>query len=537
MDLTPNPVAIRRRRIIGVVIAIAAVCIGLPAWLTPIAGWVTAIGISGLTPDVWLAVARKWLQDATWMRLWPVLPALISLLLLLAVWLIPPASKPRRRIAPVVRDETAMAVGALLLCEPLMHIGFLWWSGSHPTAVSRDAVFPIPMLGGLATVPWWAGIATILTVSVLVPVAEECFFRGRLLDLLRYWFDGHRFATVWAVSLTTLAFAAAHGSEVQALFALPLGLLLALIRLRSGGIGGCILAHACHNSMFLFLGPMLFAKPWVAPLLALSGVMLIAAAWTDHPATSNRPRVPNRWRPFVAVFAVIIAVVVIRFTASTYHYVQDRLWAAAAHTLITKWYVDNDVLINRIHYQSYRGRLNNERRNTLYDLLVENPCPSFEDGNPRQTQVLAQLDPERFAAEVTDEAIFDSLYDLSTCRATWKNIAIAARILAARSPQELTAVALSEPTCLVQWFDISQNYDLCVGQLLISEGPVRKRLLAACERAFPGRVPDILFALPIDKITPIDRRHLFYNYPNDARERLRILSETDPAKALAFYPE
>jgi membrane protease YdiL (CAAX protease family) len=464
------------------------------------------------------------------------LPAIISLGLLLAVWLIPPAERSRRRIGPVVRDETAMAVGVLLLCEPLLHVFFLWWSGSHPSVVSRDAVLPVPMLGGLAAMPWWAGVMTILTISVLVPVAEEFFFRGRLLDVLRFWFRSSRFATVWAVSITTLAFAAAHGSQVQALFAIPLGLLLAIIRLRSGSIGGCILAHACHNSMFLFLGPMLFAKPWVAPLLALSGVMLIAAAWTDHPSTSDRPRIPNRWRPVVAISGVLSALLFIRLTAPTYHQVQDRLWAGAAHQVIKQWHVDNDVLLNRLNYQVICGRLNNDRRDRLFDALVENPCQAVTGTNPRQAQVLAQLDPQRWAEMVSDEQIFDRLLDLSDCQATWPNIASAAQLLSHRRPSDLASVAIANPTALVQWFNITTNLDQCVAQLRLSVGPTRRRFLSACESAFPGRVPTILFALTPEEVSPMDRRHLYAHY-RDVRQRLRILSETNPALANAFLIE
>jgi hypothetical protein len=47
----------------------------------------------------------------------------------------------------------------------------------------------------------------------------------------------------------------------------------------------------------------------------------------------------------------------------------------------------------------------------------------------------------------------------------------------------------------------------------------------------------VLFALPVEEVTPIDRRHLYTYYHEDARERLRKLSETDPARALAFLPE
>lgn len=531
----PVPVAHSRlRTILGLVLAVVSVGLVLPDWLTPVAQWLGQVCNGAIDPRAWLQAARA--TVATWGlgASWPVLPALVSLGLLLACWCIPAAPEPLRRPRTVIRDETAMAVGALLLAEPLMHLGFLAWSGWHPSSVSRDAVLPVPFQAVAAGAQgWWSGTLTILTLSLLVPVAEELFFRGRLLDLLRERLGGTRMATVSAVSITTLAFAAAHGTQVQALFAIPLGLLLALIRLRGGGIGACIVAHACHNSLFLFVGPVLFARPWAAPLLALAGTMMIAAAWIDHPPTSARPRVANRWRPVVAVAAVALTTLVLFSTYPTYRRIQDRLWAGAAHRVTVMWRVDNDVLLRRLDFQEQRGRMNAERRRGLYDLLVSEPCQPLPGGNPRQAQVLAQLDPERFAAGVPDAGIYDALFDLADCRARWEHLGIAARALAHRSSRDLAAIATSHAECLLQWLPLPERHHDCVQLLMITEAHDRRRLLAALERSQPGRIADVLLALPVEHITPLDRRHLLMHYP-DAAERLAELATRDPARARAF---
>lgn len=524
----------RLRTFGGLLIAAAAVGLVLPEWLTPMAHWLGQLSGGMWDPPGWLQSAREVIASATFGASWPVLPALVSIGLLLACWCIPAAPEPPGRPRAVIRDETAMAVGALLLAEPLMHLGFLAWSGWHPSSVSRDAVLPVPLQAVAAGAQgWWSGTLAILTLSLLVPVAEELFFRGRLLDLLRERLGGTRMATVSAVSITTLSFAAAHGTQVQALFAIPLGLLLALIRLRGGGIGACIVAHACHNSLFLFVGPLLFARPWAAPLLALAGTMMIAAAWIDHPRTSPRPRVANRWRPLVAVSAVLLTMLVLFATYPTYRRLQDRLWVGAAHRVTVMWRVDNDVLLRRLEHQEQRGRMNPDRRRGLYEQLVREPCQRLPGGNPRQAQVLAQLDPERFAAEVPDHGIYDALLDLADCRARWDRLAIAARALAHRNSHDLAAVATTHPECLLQWLPLPEHQDACVQQVMITEGHDRRRLLAALERSQPGKIADVLLALPASHVTPLDRRHLLMHYP-DATERLAELATRDPQRAQAF---
>jgi membrane protease YdiL (CAAX protease family) len=527
----------RLRTLVGLVIAVTAVALVLPEWLTPVARWLGEISGGAIDPVGWLQWGRGVIAVATLGATWPVLPALVSIGLLLACWCIPPAPEPPRRPSPVIRDETAMAVGALLLAEPLMHLGFLAWSAWHPSVVSRDAVLPVPMQAVAAGAQgWWSGTLTILTLSTLVPVAEELFFRGRLLDLLRRRLGGTRMATASAVSITTLAFAAAHGTQVQALFALPLGLLLALIRLRGGGLGACMLAHACHNSLFLFVGPVLFARPWAAPLLALAGAMMIAAAWIDHPRTSIQARVPNRWRPLVAVSAVVVSLSMIVATYPLYRKVQDRLWAGAAHRVIVMWRVDNDVLLRRLDYQQERGRLSPARRRELYDLLVAQPCQTLLGGNPRQVQVLAQLDAQRFVAELPEARTYDALLDLADCRAEWSQLAVTARALGLRSSHDLAAVATTHPECLVQWLPLPLRAEECQRQIIASQGHDRRQLLAALERAQPGRIADVLLALPADQITPLDRRHLFLHYP-EAPRLLAELAKRDPARARAFGVE
>lgn len=507
------------RRSAGIAVAVVAVLLTLPDWLDP------------LMPGGRAALSEARRAMAVMFREpWPALPALVSLLLLLAVRLMP-RDERRQTLPAAKRDWTAFAVGLLLLTEPLLHLGLLAWSGYQPTPASRDAVFPVPVINLAAGRPWWAGGLTILTLSLLVPVAEEMFFRGRLLGWLVTRWGGRRFGTTAAVSLTTLAFAAAHGTPAQALVAVPLGLLLALIRLRTGDIGGCVLAHACHNSLFLFLGPMLPGLSWAAPLLALGGTILLAATWMHHAG----PQV--RWRHAKALAAVVLMAMFILTTLPYYRRLQDRLWVAAAHQVVLHWRADNDVLLQRLDWQRRRGRLTLMRATTLYDRLLVEPCQRLVGGNPRQVQVLALLDPARLAAgqETTPAATspYETLLDLADCRVAWPALAECARRIGHAHPDDLASAAIVVPIALVQWFPLSERRTECIAQLAASEGPYRRKMLAALERAFPGRVADLIIALPAERLSPLDRRHLFTHY-TDASERLERLARSDPARARAL---
>jgi hypothetical protein len=278
---------------------------------------------------------------------------------------------------------------------------------------------------------------------------------------------------------------------------------------------------------------MLFALPWVAPMLAMAGTLMIAVAWIHHPRMSPRPRVTNRWRPLVAGIGLLITVLVVISTYPIYRSLQDRLWAGAAHRVTVMWRVDNDVLLRRFDYQEQRGRMNDARRRGLYELLLIEPCQKLPGGNPRQAQVLAQLDPERFAKEVPDHAIRDALFDLADCQARWEYLGVAARALAKRGSHDLAVIATTYPQSLLHWYPLPERTRECTEQLMLTQGHDRRQLLAALERSQPGKIAAVLFALPMEHVTVLDRRHLRLHYP-DAQKLLAELATRDPQRAHAF---
>ena len=88
---------------------------------------------------------------------------------------------------------------------------------------------------------------------LLGPLAEEVLFRGWMYTSLRAGFG-----VPVAVLVTSVLFALAHweSTHLYALAVFPVGLALAFVRERTGGIAGSFVFHACYNgvaSVMLFL--------------------------------------------------------------------------------------------------------------------------------------------------------------------------------------------------------------------------------------------------------------------------------------------
>lgn len=88
-----------------------------------------------------------------------------------------------------------------------------------------------------------AGIALMaLLVAVGAPIAEEVCWRGFLFGAL-----DRRWGSRWAVGVSTVAFAVIHGQPYDMPGLLLIGLVLGVVRARTGRLAPAILAHAGFN--------------------------------------------------------------------------------------------------------------------------------------------------------------------------------------------------------------------------------------------------------------------------------------------------
>jgi hypothetical protein len=109
--------------------------------------------------------------------------------------------------------------------------------------------FENPQVGALTGGRTLSGgeiVALLLLVAVVVPFAEELFFRGMLYPLLRA-----RMAAPAAIGLNALLFAVAHVVPLLMPGLIVVGLFLAYLRERSGSIWPCVLLHGLQNATAL----------------------------------------------------------------------------------------------------------------------------------------------------------------------------------------------------------------------------------------------------------------------------------------------
>jgi len=440
---------------------------------------------------------------------WPALVALVAALLLLAA-----GRLPRAVVAPATLDRSALAIGALFVVEPLIHLGLLALAAWRPTAATAEALLPVE-----SAMPTWS-LASAVNVAVLValaPLAEETFFRGRLLP----WLD-RRVGRVTAVAVTTATFALAHGNPQQVLVALPLGLLLAAVRLSGGSLGACVVTHAVHNGLFVVGGARLIAAPWVPLLLVAAGSGLLIVAWCYHLRPGPRPH-----RRCLALVA--IAVAAIAALAPGYRVARDHLWVMAVHTHCYWWRITNDRLLLRLDALRRRGQLDDGRRAALGARLVARPCQT----PVRQTCLLAWID-HTGDAQREPGLIAEFLADLAQQGAPSPGQIDLALDFARRFPSAFANVVYEYPEVLRRWLPLPQAADRALAQIIATPAfQPRRLLLGHLERAYPGQIAALLLRLPADHVTPCDRRHLRGNYP-DTDRRLAELARSDPERARAF---
>ncbi len=142
-----------------------------------------------------------------------------------------------------------LAIGAAAgLAGMLVNRGVIWLY----VTVTGDTSNP---QAGLAAVATDGAIGAFLLLvalgAVLVPIGEELLFRGLLQGWLR------RFGTAVAVVVAAAVFGVAHGFNVVLPAAIVLGVLLGIVRERSGSIWPAVVGHAVNNGVLFVIGRLL----------------------------------------------------------------------------------------------------------------------------------------------------------------------------------------------------------------------------------------------------------------------------------------
>lgn len=105
--------------------------------------------------------------------------------------------------------------------------------------------------GNIGTIP----IVFVFAAVIAAPVAEELYWRGRLLELF-----GEKIGRTAAVILTALGFALVHMAGATTFLLIPVGLVLGYVRYKSEGLVAPIVAHAAINGSNIIVTLLAGAK-------------------------------------------------------------------------------------------------------------------------------------------------------------------------------------------------------------------------------------------------------------------------------------
>ena len=174
------------------------------------------------------------------------------------------------RGSKAINIPLALGLTALLLAA---NEGSLFFLGAFVPAL-LDVVPPLAASSPLDTVFLFVGGV------LLAPFYEELVFRGVALNT----YSKLR-SPIFAVVFTAIIFAFIHGSLAQGLAILPMGIVLALVVLKTGQLWTAIVVHALHNLVALIAGQFGMYEAGGTPLVGLVGLavailaVLVAVKW------------------------------------------------------------------------------------------------------------------------------------------------------------------------------------------------------------------------------------------------------------------
>lgn len=204
-----------------------------------------------------------------------------------------------------------VAIGTTVLLL-LINAGILAFANAFmPRIYSALALFEFT-----STSAWEMGVL-IVGVAVLAPFYEELVFRG---VALRDYRDAR--SSLFAVLFTSALFGLVHGSIIHILYVFPMGVVFALVMLKTGQLWTVIVAHGLNNLVVTLL-PKLDVPGPPATLGVLGLVVAAAAFWAavrwlglpESPAKENEGKEKKSiWTISLVIVLILTAIAIIETT-------------------------------------------------------------------------------------------------------------------------------------------------------------------------------------------------------------------------------
>ena len=145
-------------------------------------------------------------------------------------------------------------------------------------------------MGSITSYPFWLAI---IVNAILIPILEEVVFRGYIFSRL-----GKAMPAVVAAVISSVVFGLCHGGLVWAIWAGIVGLIICVVRIKSGSIIPGIVFHIIMNTygMVCSYFPVLekLSNTGMYILTAIGGIMLavyIAGILTDKSSSKDKAEV------------------------------------------------------------------------------------------------------------------------------------------------------------------------------------------------------------------------------------------------------
>lgn len=141
-------------------------------------------------------------------------------------------TRTRRSLWHLLWEVPAILLGSVVIAMTLGHLLGISPEGTKASELTEG------------TTPGWLLLAVAAAGVILVPLAEEIFFRRMLLDWLRA-----RMPVAAAAVLSGVLFGLVHVAPAAVLYIAPAGVGLAWLRLRHGTLWASFIGHATNNAI------------------------------------------------------------------------------------------------------------------------------------------------------------------------------------------------------------------------------------------------------------------------------------------------
>ena len=128
-------------------------------------------------------------------------------------------------------------------------------------------------------------VVGILLAIILIPIFEEIFFRGIILNELRT-----RINLTASIIISSLIFALFHGNILQGIYTFMLGVLLSLTYTWTRSIWSNITMHIIYNFLGVIVVPLIiyYTKFLIVGYLIIGGILTVALTYLMYKRTKYR---------------------------------------------------------------------------------------------------------------------------------------------------------------------------------------------------------------------------------------------------------